>query len=168
MTSRRTVRGEGDPITTCEPLTLGESEYLAETNEVRHVVARNEEGPVEWTTEPFTRHANRECVKVASEAVGSTIEERLELPVEHVSTGARFDAEDDTEADVLVTYRVWMETWEDAVNSRPIVDFDELVAATPSTVKATVEVGDGEYAVQGQEYSCEVPVFVRKTEAALL
>lgn len=194
MAPHRTVRGEGEPITARETLALAESEYLEETNEVRHAVARNEEGPVEWATEPFSRYARRECAKVGSEAVRSAIEDRLGSEVEHVAAGARFDtggdadvdAEDDAdvdaELDVLVIYRVWVDDWDGGVTSAPTVDFDELVAVTPSTAKAAVEMANGVNAVGGREhvgecrehagecreYSCEMPVFVRKTEAQLL
>ena len=166
MTFGEAVRGEGSPISTRERLAPDEVEYLSETDEVEIVVARNEAGPVEWATELFARYVSRRCAGVAADAVASAIGERLDASTEHVAVNSQFEKRNDgkpdyTEAEVLVTYTVWMESWGDGVKSRPSVDFDELVAVTPSDVTATVELFD-------REYACEVPVFVEKTRAQLL
>lgn len=155
------VRGTGGPMTICETVTLGESKYLPDESEVRHVVARNAEGPVEWTTEPVAQYVHRECVKAGAEAVLPTIEDRFDSPVENISTKAQFGDDGDPGERIIVEYTVWKETWGQAVRSTPNIDFDDLVSVTPRTVRTTVGLGD-------EEYSCNVPVFIRTTEAALL
>ena len=165
MTFEETVRGESDPISTRESLRPAEAEHLPETDEVR-IIAQYEARSVELRTEPFSRYAGRKCAGVAADAVTSAIAERLDAPTEHVAVNSQFETgndgvPDDAEAEVLVTSTVWMKRWEDGVKSRPAVDFDELVAVTPSTVTATVELF-------GREYACVVPVLAKKTRAQLL
>lgn len=155
------VRGAGAPTTIRETLTLGDSEYLPDESEVRHVAARDAEGPVERATEPVAQYAHRECVKAGAEAVLPTIEDRFDSPVENVNAKPQFDDDGDSGARIVVVYTVWTETWERAVKSTPNIDFDDLVAVTPQSVQTTVEL-------MGETYSCDVPVFVRTTEASLL
>lgn len=155
------VRGTGAPTTIRETLTLGESEYLPDEGEVRHVVTRNSGGPVERATEPVEQYAHRECVKVGAKAVLPTIEDRFDSPVENVNAKPQFSDGSDTDVRIVVEYTVWTETWERAIKSTPNIDFDDLVAVTPRSVRVTVELA-------GETYSRDVPVFVRTTEASLL
>lgn len=155
------VRGTGAPITIRETVSLGESEFLPDEREVKHVVARNTEGPVEWTTEPVVQYAHRECVKAGAEAIFPVIEDRYNSPVENIGTKAQFDDDGESGERIVVEYTVWKEPWEQTVKSTPNIDFDNLVAVTPRTVRTTVELVD-------EAYSCDVPVFVQATEAALL
>lgn len=155
------VGAAGPSITIHETVSLGESEYLPDEREVRHVVARNADGPVEWTAEPVAQFAYRECVKAAAKAVLPAIEDRFGSAINHINTKGRFDDESDSGKRIVVEYTVWTETWETAVKSTPNIEFDTLVAVTPQSVRTTVEV-------VGEEYSHDVPVFIRTTEAALL
>ncbi len=155
------VRGKGAPITSCKTVTLGESEHLPDEREVRHIVTQDAEGPVEWATEPIAQYAHRECVKAGAEAVLPTIEDRFDSPVKNVNTEVQFDDDDDSGARIVVKYTVWTETWERAVKSTPNIDFGDLVAVTPQSVQTTVEL-------VGEKYSCDVPVFIRTTDASLL
>lgn len=155
------VRGRGAPIVVSETVTLGESEYLPDKSEIRHVVTRSEEGEVGWTTEPIGRYAHRECVKTGAEAVLSTIESRFGSPIRHITTRPRFDDDGDSGEGIVVENTVCKDTWEQTVKSTQNVDFDDLVAETPRTVQTTVEL-------VGEECSCDVPIFLRRSEAALL
>lgn len=166
MTFGETVHGEGDPISTHESLRPAEVEHLPETDEVKIFVAQYEARPVELRTEPVARYASRRCAAVAADVVASAIADRLDASTRHIAVNSQFekgnDGEpDDTEAEVLVAYTVWMKQWEDEVKRRPAVDFDELVAVTPSIATATVELF-------GREDASEVPIFVKKTRAQLL
>lgn len=100
-------------------------------------------------------------MKAGAEAVLRTIEDRFGSPPEHVSAEARFEDDGGRSERVVVEYTVWMDGWKRTVRGTPNIDFDELVAVTPRSVRATVELA-------GEEYSREVSVLVRATEAALL
>lgn len=141
------VRGKGDPVTTTETVTRDQLEYIEETNRVRYPN----------TTESFKKWARRECAAIGSEAVLPAIDERVDKRVEGVGKGVRGLAF----GLVITVDHTIARNGDGSVMSKPNVGFEELIAVAPRSVTATV-------ILEGQEYTRDVPVIVRRSESQLL
>ena len=151
------VRGEGDPVTTAGTVERDSVEYLEATDEVRYVKYYKNDEPVAYETEPFERWAKRACASVGSRAVLPTINERFEEPISGVGKGVRallFGL-------VITVDHTVVRDEDGAVVNEPSVGFDDLVAATPRAVNATITF-------EGREYARAVPVAVERVETQAL
>lgn len=150
---RGPVGGENDvDLETTEVETDDEVEYLEEDDEVRYVAAWRhtnrdavEEGepperePVYETT-PFDRWSETQCLSAAATAASEYVAE--ELGIEGIAGGITSRIDDaDVDRAAIVTIHTSLDRDGDLL-STPDVSFEDLVAATPATVRARYELED--------------------------
>lgn len=150
----RWVRGRGDPVTVRRQLDLpADATYLPATGEIRIVVARDADGPVEETTEPMGVWARQECTRVAAGAVPPAVEERTPTAG---SVSAVVRRGDGLPASRVVVVSHSPESTGDETNGDDsLSDFKRMVRAAPQNSRATVEF-------RGEQFTCDLPVYVER------
>jgi hypothetical protein len=154
-------RGRADPVAVETAVERDEVEYLPEDDAVRYVAAwvhadheafvsgTNTEREPRYETTPFEQWAPTECAHAGAKRILEVARERLERGSDEVRYGVT--TEDGTKV-IHVEYSTVVGR-DGTVTSEPTVDHDELVAATPASVTATVSLG-------GRTHTETVPVWV--------
>lgn len=145
-------RADGESITVDRTLADEAVDYYPSNDTVRWAESTDPSGPDDYRTEPFREYAARKCASVASDAAETTVRDRLDGPVEGVSTSVSGEF-------FGTAVRVLAQTVRDGrgeLSSTPSASLAELVAVAPKTVRATVRLDDA-------EHTRTVPVFVDAT-----
>lgn len=159
------IRGEGDPVSASETVERDYVEYVEATDEVRYVTVERgddsetvvHDGEAASETEPFERWANRACASVGSRAVLPAVDRRFEQPVAGLGKGVR-----GLVFGLMITVdHVVVRDEDGSVVNEPNVGLDELVAATPRAVNATITF-------EGREHTRAVSVAVEHAETRSL
>lgn len=147
------TRGEGDPIATTETVTDDSITHLEDGDRVRYVSAYSGGEPARHRTEPFEQWARRRCAAVGAEVVLPTVRERFGQSVEGVGRGV-----ESRWFGTVVSVDYTTELGDDGTPERtPTVAFEDLVAVTPRSVRATVVLDE-------VEFTRAVPVVVQRIE----
>lgn len=139
------IRATGKPLTVRQRVKSKNVEYLPETDEVRIVIARNADGPVEFATRSFEWWAEFEAGSIATRTVQQNIPIRFGKD-EDISSG--LSSEDD-------------QPYVTVSPTGPTITRKELVVKLPNHVTVTVVFA-------GKEYTTDIPVMVGKREEAAL
>jgi hypothetical protein len=140
------IRATGKPLTVRQRAKSKNVEYLPETDEVRIVIARNTDGPVEFATRSFEWWAEFEAGSIATRTVQQNIPIRFGTD-EDISSG--LGSEDD-------------QPYVTVSPTGPAITRKELVVKLPNHVTVTVVFA-------GKEYTTDIPVIVgKRQEVALL
>lgn len=139
------IRATGNPLTVRKKVVSQNVEYLPKTNEVRIVVARNSEGPVEFATRPFEQWAELECGSIATEEVYSDIQATFGAHVD-IMSGMGFGNG---------------QPFVSTAPTEPAVTRREMVEKLPNHVTVTMEFAD-------KDYKTEIPVIVKKYQKIYL
>jgi hypothetical protein len=149
--SRGPVRGENEvDISTQVTETDSSVEYFPKNDSVRFVAARSGDSAASYSTRDFEDWAVMQCASAARDPALEHVEEELGKSV----GGGVGDGE------VYVSISFQLDR-NGNITSRPSVEFDELVAATPRTVQVTYELED-------RKQTCAIPVYAEQQVVQLL
>lgn len=155
-------RGRADSVAVETAVERDEVEYLSEDDAVRYVAARvhadheafvagtNTEREPRYETSPFEQWASTECARVGAKRVLEVVRGRLERGRDEVRYGV---TKEDGEKAIHVEYSTVVGR-DGTVTSEPTVDHDELVAATPASITATISL-------DGRTHTETIPVWVQ-------
>lgn len=143
--SRGPIRGENEVNISVQVTETDSSvEYFPKNDSVRFVSARSGDSAARYSTRDFEDWALMQCASAAKDPALEHIQEELG---ESVGGGVG-----DGEVYVSVSFQL---DRSGNITSRPSVEFDELVAATPRTVQVT-------YKLEDRKRTCEIPVYARQ------
>lgn len=146
----RQSRATGESVAVTREVDPVDSTYLPDSNRVEMTLGSGEHAVTD--TVSFEVWAETEAALVAAEAAAAAARERLDGDA---TLSAGIDADDDpgtVRSFVALDYRY---DESETLVAEPGVAFDEVVAATPESVSATVVFA-------GQEYADTVPIHVQR------
>ncbi|WP_227380098.1 hypothetical protein [Haladaptatus halobius] len=138
------IQATGKPLTVRKTVASEDVKYLPKSNEVQIVIARDSEGPAEYSTLPFEQWAELECGSIATEKVQQYINGNFG-PHEDISSGTGGNGQ----------------PYVSTAPNGPAVTRKEIVAKLPNHVTVTLMF-------KGKEYTTDIPVIVEKREPAAL